>query len=316
MIINNLAYQREQCVRDNAPSGGGQSSEATTGNVSFVYAVQADGKLLGETLWQKQQQEAGNDTFSFREDSIDQQRQSGISLANIERMMKDSLLQYQQQAALPIEPPPEVASSNSNYNNNNITTFHDSSNNKSLYLDGRKELSNQYMQKSHEPVKENFHPNHPNGGGGGGDGDEYDSLLADFDVDQVISQHKQSGPVEASTSNVRKRSDGQAMPYSSSSFHSTSRTAFDYGDIDEEPPTSNYGGVSSFSGDAGLGNAASSYGSSLWNSENSNNGPSSFNNFNSDNGFNYTDPMLSNNNNNQRGWRYPALSPAWYPMST
>jgi hypothetical protein len=301
MIKNNLEHQREQCVRNDAPPSGQerQSFAAVSGNVSFVYAVQADGKLMGETLWEKQRQEAGNNyNYTFREDSIDQQRQSGISLANIEKMMTDSLLQYQQQAAIPREPPPEVVSNNNNdniNNNNDVTKFHDSSD-KSLYMEGRKEQSNQNnLNKSNKTTTlstastaavNNTH----------GDGDEYDSLLADFDVDQVISQHKhQSGNRRAMSCYNQQKSGGDD---DSSSFLSTSRTDFDYGNIgEEEPPTSNHGGVSSFNGNAAFGNAGSSSGNSFSNSEN--HGSSTVNNFNSNNTFNYDDPMPSYNNNDQ-----------------
>jgi hypothetical protein len=325
MMQNNVAYQREQCCQNN------NNNNPSTENLAFLYAVQPGGKLLGETLWEKEQQ--GGMGYTFREDNIEQQRRSGISLSNIEKMMTKCRLQYQQQASLPIEPPPDAAAVVGKVSSNsNLTKYNDSSDKVSCYNmhgeDQQQKNPVQYYDKGQvgKPIiKENCHPNysgpnrshpggvHPDNYNGkdaslitttstvvnhdsSGDCDEeYDSILADFDVDQVISKHKQND-----SSGGLAMSCDRPMPSGgddSSSFVALSQTGFDYGSTCEEStavqgPTSRYAAASSsFTGNAGLHNGTSSR-KSFWTSDND--GPSSFDNCNQNDNFNYDDPSSRN----------------------
>ncbi|KAG7355950.1 ATP-dependent DNA helicase RecQ [Nitzschia inconspicua] len=233
MIQNNLEYQREKCRRGagNSSSSSSNSNHTTcktpATSVDFQYAIRSDGSSLGEELWKQRQ---SDQHYVFVGDSS----KPRISMSGLESMIQNVIFQFHRQSLLPPEPPAPPQPCPASSSHASSIPYPSVSSNMAKKDGGKHQPAN--------PYSENQHPNHFAGGATSNlnptsantftksgvsrpeftlsgkempsmrhmdedDDDDYfdDSVLANLDVDQVVSQHKQ-----ASASNSLSGCNGSA----------------------------------------------------------------------------------------------------------
>ncbi len=308
MIENNLKYQREHLEKENLNNARQQSS--TTKGMqkhdakSFEYAIRPDGTVLAEVLWKKRKREGQPyqfvDESSIRKLSSSlppaqrQQlylRSTEISLAKIEGLIKNSMIEHKRLTSLPPEPKttkptkntsslsclaPVQSSSTSSFpsaghlenpqKNVNDTSQRNSYNNEIIRENDQNGINRRQTMKQTNPTPSPFYSNHSYENAGPSsssnksatttqkpktvdsvDDDEFDDdVFNDFDVDQVISEHKSntisSSRAPATLHNAPQRFDAPSRDHS-----------FNYQPPDSESQRSNHvdynsngGGESSF----------------------------------------------------------------------
>lgn len=205
MIQHNLEYQRNKCLQE--ASANGSNGEGTR-SVSFQYAVQCDGSTLGEELW-KQRQQSGV-AYKFVDDQSNPQLLSQVSLSNIESKILQLMAEYQNQEALPPSLPTsshtllQPNSTESSSSHEAFSSFHQPPSKENQYpncslmsrYNASSKSSNNKIPSEQQPKQDNRVADtsiSPNSKNNDDDDDMYDdSILANFDVDRVISQHRQT----------------------------------------------------------------------------------------------------------------------------
>jgi GRF zinc finger len=278
MIQNNLAYQREKCLRSVGNSGPAAATTSSSTTVNFQYAVRSDGSTLGEELW-KQRRQVGQ-PYVF----VDTSAHSHVTAATLESMVQNVVSGFQRQVALPPAPParqqPLHLPSSSSLQAPLLPSQTASSN-------LTKPNTSQWQRTN--PYNENHHPNRSSYGNstttfnpssnfssnGTGtfrhgfaasesqrnlgmddeeeDDDNFDdSVLANLDVDQVVSQHRQTSGSsnvshgQAFAAPAASRSSDTSYPshpssMGSSSFATHSRVPFDYGNTSQVSSSHSWG---------------------------------------------------------------------------
>jgi bloom syndrome protein len=205
MIQNNLAYQREQCAKNAGLGASNNNNDDTHASSSasslpFQYAVKKNGAILGEELW-KQRMLSGNG-YTFVDDESNPQRAPETSLSKLEAMIHNLLVSnHHEPPALPppIDPTPVPSAFSgaaaSTTAPNTLDTVKSTQGNQRHGSENRRP-NDASDNSSHPP------PSLPRVSLDAGvtaartadneDDDFDDSILADFDVDQAVSQHLQS----------------------------------------------------------------------------------------------------------------------------
>eukprot|EP00980_Cylindrotheca_fusiformis_P018946 scaffold6331_cov195-Cylindrotheca_fusiformis.AAC.10 len=213
-MIDNLSHNREK-VRSTSKSK----------SHGFTYAVKQDGSLLGDELCEKRRQRKQPLSFLSSHDIASASRgllhhRPENCLSSIQRLVKESSLQYQQSTFLPPEPvepldAEKVSSFPSVPDKSLPSTSNQYSNNaQSSYT--KQQQQQQPISSSLQTRKENVQPNTIDFD------DDYDSLLADIDVDQVIRQRQSLTNSTQDNNNITNNSNAtcDTNPYRNNAFQS------------------------------------------------------------------------------------------------
>ena len=228
---NNRDFIRKQIIADlKNPSKKGNGVTA-----GFEYAIQPEGKTLGDELWMKRR----NNPYKFvaeNEKSSHRQYQSQCSLATIERAVRNTASIHEKLVSLPPEPAPgstsitqhdtlnQPAFKSTSFSARNTNV---SSNNQNLpfsspttKIDKSSKQVAQHVQRNicKPGANENEPPLGPE------DemevDDEYDDLLAGIDLDNIVAQRNSMGSRRQNTNDTTNNSSSYVG-------------SFDYGPCDD-----------------------------------------------------------------------------------
>jgi hypothetical protein len=202
----------------------------------FDYAIQSDGKILGEELWKRRRQRGAQYHFQAAAAAA-----ANMTLASIQRAVQSGAQQYRQATFVPAEPPAGTTASapSSHKNHSSGPSFVSSgggaggNENMPPYVSNRAATSSQnrpFDSSSNKalppPTNRSSYSSGVASSTSNNDHammdiaeteDDLDALLADFDVDQAVAQRHQQ-PATAPCSTSFHRPSAPAMD-----------TGFDYG---------------------------------------------------------------------------------------
>ena len=257
---NNLQYNREEIWKELHGAAATNNNSKKVGGVAlsgFEFAIQPDGTVFAERAWNERQQQRGGGTgYSFyREPNAHSSRQQHLSLDAVANVVSQSKQRFQQRSSLPQAPPPAPQVSSSGFNSSSTTALRNTS------------ASNEHHHHPVVPPPPRSNPYNTNSNSTthpststtatsssnqfrnpssstttstalelAGDDDEFGDLLADVDLEDMVSQAQQ----EASSSAGRSSFDGSIQSTGRSSFGSTTSSS-SY----RQPPPSSYSNNSS-----------------------------------------------------------------------
>ena len=246
-IKNNLSYNRDK-IRE---------LESSTKSLGFQYAIKADGTILAEELITKHRQRPGAQPYRFvssRGPSSSRLRPESC-LSSIIQAKRASTLHFQRESSLPTEPEKPVASQAVPYKPQANPPSNDFISRPNLHslpseASGRPSYDNCLNTNTaitkQAVAKENIYPNQPNLDRFSNEEDDYDKLIANMDVDAIVSTHKPSSDQVPSIDNQGETDYGGWGQYSLSRANQggtdysdwgqnsnvDTNTTFDYGGSD------------------------------------------------------------------------------------
>ena len=240
---NNLQYNREEIWKELRGAAAANNSKKVGAALSgFEFAIQPDGTVFAERAWnerQQQQQQRGGGGYSFYKEpnahSSRQRQQQHLSLDAVANVVSQSKQRFQQRSSLPQAPPPapqvsSAASSTTALRNPSSSNEHhhhpvvppprsnpyntNSNSNAHLSTSTATSSSNQFRNPSSSTTTSTALEM-------AGDDDEFGDLLADVDLEDMVSQ------AQASSSAGRSSFDGsiQSTAGGRSSFGSTTSSS-------------------------------------------------------------------------------------------